>query len=171
MNNQISDERLRAEVAAIDAAISDRGVAERDCGLPLDQRIDNILVDLKQCRFDLAASEMENAKLRAQLQADDERAWETLGRPEGTHETTNVQRLCAEVEQIKADRDSLLRIIGDSFMNLHIPHSAMAFDGRNLTPHAEESARASEIYRTERDAARADLREATELLARHKETP
>ena len=97
----------RAEVAAVEAAICDRGVSERDCGLPLAERVDHILLDLKQCRFDLAASEMENAKLRAQLHADDQRAWEALGKPEGTYTTTNVQRLCAEVERL---RDMLSRL-------------------------------------------------------------
>lgn len=43
----------------------------------------------------------EIAKMRAQLQADDQRAWEALGRPGGTHDTTNVQRLCAEVERLR----------------------------------------------------------------------
>lgn len=77
----------------------------------------------------------------------------------------DVERLRGEVDQIKADQCSLLRIIGDSFLHLHIPHSAMAFDGRNLTPHAEESARASEIYRTERDAARAEEERLRGMLA------
>ena len=45
----------------------------------------------------------ERDAARAQLHADDQRAWEALGRPEGTHETTNVQRLCAEVERLRAD--------------------------------------------------------------------
>ena len=37
----------------------------------------------------------------AQLHADDQRAWEALGKPEGTYDTTNVQRLCAEVERLR----------------------------------------------------------------------
>jgi outer membrane murein-binding lipoprotein Lpp len=102
----------RAEVATVDAAISDRGVSERDCGLPLAKRVDNLILDLKQCRFDLAAAEMENAKLRAQLQADDQRAWESLGKPEGTHDTTNVQRLCAEVERLRSDMREAVELLG-----------------------------------------------------------
>lgn len=55
------------------------------------------------------------------------------------------------------ERDALLRIINESFMHLHIPASTMAFDGRNLTPHAEEAGRAAMVLRAERDEARAEL--------------
>ena len=44
----------------------------------------------------------ERDAARAQLHADDQRAWETLGKPEGTYDTTHVQRLCAEVEQLRS---------------------------------------------------------------------
>ena len=49
--------------------------------------------------------------VRAQLQADDQRAWETLGKPAGTYETTNVQRLCAEVERMRADMREAVELL------------------------------------------------------------
>ena len=49
------------------------------------------------------------------------------------------------------ERDYLLRIINDSFLSLHAPHSRLAFDGKNLTPHVQDAARTAETYRIERD--------------------
>ena len=120
---------------------------------------------------------------------------------EPPHLPDHVRAIVQERDAARADRDILLRIIGDSFLSLHIPHSSLAFDGRNLTPHAEESARTSEIYRAQLQAddqrawealgrpegtydttnvqrlcaeverLRADLREAMELLMAHGEPP
>lgn len=111
MNNQISDERLRAEVEGLRAEL--RRMSEW---------------------YRMVVAEVE--RLRAQLQADDERAWETLGRPEGTYDSTNVQRLCAEVERLKDD----------------------AARWHNLLPVYEDAEQ-------EVKQLRADLREAMELLA------
>lgn len=52
------------------------------------------------------------------------------------------------------DRDALLRIINDTFLSLHIPGSAKAFDGRNLVVHAQDSAEVAMVLRAERDEAR-----------------
>ena len=79
---------------------------------------------------------------RAQLQADDQRAWETLGKPEGTHDTTNVQRLCAEVERLRAR-------VG------WLDHLDTA-EGRAM--------HASEVLRVASEELHADLREALSLL-------
>ena len=51
---------------------------------------------------DLYETEQELRAARAQLHADDQRAWESLGHPEGAYETTHVQRLCAEVQRLRA---------------------------------------------------------------------
>lgn len=36
---------------AIDKAIGDRGICERDCTLPLPERVNNIINDLKECEW------------------------------------------------------------------------------------------------------------------------
>ena len=51
--------------------------------------------------------------LRAHLRADDQCAWEALGKPEGTHETTNVQRLCTEVERLRSLIRQYIQAIDD----------------------------------------------------------
>ena len=60
----------------------------------------------------------ERDAVRAQLQADDQRAWETLGKPEGTHDTTNVQRLCAEVERLRADMREAVELLESASPNM-----------------------------------------------------
>lgn len=83
--------RLWAEVAEIDDVIGGRGVPERDCTLPLPERVDNIIVELKNWRHSSATEAMENEKLRAEnerllavrdqlhnwrvMEQDDGRAW------------------------------------------------------------------------------------------------
>ena len=62
---------------------------------------------------DLYETEQELRAARAQLHADDQRAWETLGKPEGTYSTTNVQRLCAEVERLRADMREAVELLND----------------------------------------------------------
>ena len=57
----------------------------------------------KGLREDMQRLREERDVARAQLHADDQRAWESLGKPEGTYSTTNVQRLCAEVERLRAE--------------------------------------------------------------------
>ena len=44
----------------------------------------------------------EIKQLKEQLIHDDNRAWEALGKPEGTYDTTNVERLCKQTEANKA---------------------------------------------------------------------
>lgn len=90
--------------------------------------------------------------LRAQLHADDQRAWEALGKPEGTHDTTNVQRLCAEVEHLRGIIDDIESESG---------HCHFLDDEEHEPPHLPDHVR--DIVQA-RDAARADLREAMELL-------
>lgn len=51
----------------VDRAISDRGVAERDCSLPIGERVANIIGELKQWRHECATEAMENEKLRAEV--------------------------------------------------------------------------------------------------------
>lgn len=60
-------DEARADLAAVDAAIADRGVPERDCRLPLATRVDNIIGELKEWRHDAATEAMENEALRADL--------------------------------------------------------------------------------------------------------
>lgn len=43
-------DEARSELKAIDDVIADRGVPERDCTLPLPQRVDNIIAELKTWR-------------------------------------------------------------------------------------------------------------------------
>jgi hypothetical protein len=52
-------------------------------------------------REDMQRLRAERDAARAQLHADDQLAWQTLGKPEGTYSTTNVQRLCDEVERLR----------------------------------------------------------------------
>ena len=71
----------------------------RDCG----RRRGAIRAELEsrlEGQPEIAKMRIERDAARSQLQADDQRAWEALGRPDGTHETSNVQRLCAEVERL-----------------------------------------------------------------------
>ncbi len=63
----------------------------------------------------------------------------------------------AASDRLMAERDALIRNINDAFLSLNIPNSTMAFDGRNLLPHAVESARYAEEMRIERDKALADV--------------
>lgn len=58
----------RAEVAAVEAAICDRGVSERDCSLPLAKRVDNLIVDLRTWSLSYAQTVMENERLRAEVE-------------------------------------------------------------------------------------------------------
>jgi hypothetical protein len=102
----------------------------------------------------------ERDAARAQLQADDQRAWESLGKPEGTYDTTNVQRLCAEVERLRGIIDDVESESG---------HCHFLNDEEHEPPHLPDHVRA---IVQERDAARADLREAMELLrASRKDRP
>ena len=102
----------------------------------------------------------ERDAARALLQADDQRAWEALGKPEGTHDTTNVQRLCAEVERLRGIIDDVESESG---------HCHFLNDEEHEPPHLPDHVRA---IVQERDAARADLREAMELLrASRKDRP
>lgn len=48
----------------------------------------------------------ELQRLKEMLYKDDQLAWEALGRPEGTYPTSNVERLCEEVDRLKKERDS-----------------------------------------------------------------
>lgn len=124
MSNKITDERLReiassnplvlaicaqmgepswADVRAIAAEL----IAARARVAELEQQPPMALVDLgvgvnwAGLREDMQRLRAERDAVRAQLHADDQRAWEALGKPEGTHDTTNVQRLCAEVERLR----------------------------------------------------------------------
>ena len=56
--------RARATEAAIDEAIGDRGVPERDCRLPIAERVSNIISELKEWRHDygVAASNLERSE-------------------------------------------------------------------------------------------------------------
>lgn len=47
----------------------------------------------------------EIKQLEEQLMQDDNRAWEALGKPEGTYDTTNVERLCNQIESLKNELD------------------------------------------------------------------
>lgn len=57
--------------------------------------------DMQRLRAERDAACADVERLRAQLHADDQRAWEALGKPEGTYDTTNVQRLCKEVSLLR----------------------------------------------------------------------
>lgn len=63
----------------------------------------------------------------------------------------------AAARRAEEDRDALIRNINDAFQSLNTPHSTLAFDGRNLLPHAEELARYAEAMRIERDKALSDV--------------
>ena len=60
-------EKLRSELAAVDYAIADRGVPDRDCTLSLPERVDNIIVDLKSWRHYYGEEVVVSEKLRAEL--------------------------------------------------------------------------------------------------------
>ena len=42
------------QLAEVSSAIADRGVYERDCTLPIGARVDNVILDLRESRHDLA---------------------------------------------------------------------------------------------------------------------
>lgn len=67
------------------------------------------------------------------------------------HVLRELEALDKAKNELIDERDHLLRIINDSFLSLHAPHSRLAFDGKNLTPHVQEAARTAETYRIERD--------------------
>lgn len=59
---------LRAELAAIDKAIVDRGVCERNCNAPLPERVDALIVEQRSAEYWRASAKLlmdENASLRA----------------------------------------------------------------------------------------------------------
>lgn len=56
-----------AELSAIDKSIMDRGVCERDCTLPLAQRVDNLIVDLRTEEHEWATQQVRMAKLQSML--------------------------------------------------------------------------------------------------------
>jgi hypothetical protein len=145
MSNKITDERLReiassnplvlaicaqmgepswADVRAIAAEL----IAARARVAELEQQPPMALVDLgvgvnwAGLREDMQRLRAERDAVRAQLHADDQRAWEALGKPEGTHDTTNVQRLCAEVERLRADMREAVELIAQVNEN-HMPHA------------------------------------------------
>lgn len=155
-----------------------------DCAHGLDlQRIRDDLQSLNDCRKD-------NKRLRAQMHADDQRAWETLGRPEGTFSATNVQRLCAEVERMRGIIDDIEVESGyGHFLNdeqhepPHLPDHVRAIVQERDAARAEverlrsrvgwlnhldtpegRAMHATEAARVENEQLRADLREAMELL-------
>lgn len=92
---EVVDERdaARAEVERLRNHIDSAGTG-------FNVALGAIRLSLEQADKDRDALRAEVERLRAQLHADDHRAWEALGRPEGTYDTTNVQRLCAEVERL-----------------------------------------------------------------------
>lgn len=52
---------------AIDNVIADRGVPERDCALPLPQRVDNIIVELKNWRHWYGEAEIRAENAEAEI--------------------------------------------------------------------------------------------------------
>lgn len=130
--------------------------AEDEMVASVVKRAREMLDELDALRAHVAernAAVRERDAARAQLHADDQRAWEALGKPHGTYETTNVQRLCAEVERL---RDMLARLC------IAVEHSAPGYG----------------VYEDWGDICDGDLLalrermiEAKALLAKHKETP
>ncbi len=55
--------KAEAELAAVDAAIADRGVPERDCSLPLPERVSNIISELKNWRHEAGTAQAEVERL------------------------------------------------------------------------------------------------------------
>lgn len=60
--------RRAAEYDKVDAAIADRGVPERDCRLPLPERVDNLIVELKNWRHECAVLSMRE-EVQAKIDA------------------------------------------------------------------------------------------------------
>lgn len=58
--------------------------------------------EVKELKQKILELQGHNKQLRQQLEQDDLRAWEALGKPEGTYDTTNVERLCKQIEANKA---------------------------------------------------------------------
>ena len=153
MANRITDERLRemadgwlcsmAEcLAAFAELLAARAEVERlreQLAHPPMQMVDiaalpnlqGILDDLKSLK-DCRKTNYDN----------ENRAWEALGKPEGTHDTTNVQRLCAEVERLRGELREAVELL---------------YTMRNVKLSLDDFGRINE---------RTDA-----LLARHKETP
>lgn len=103
---KITDERLR-EIVADDAKYFPWSLA-RELAIELLAARQKIRADaehlptIASLTQDLYETEQELAAIRAHLHADDQRAWEALGKPEGTYDTTNVERLCKQIEANKA---------------------------------------------------------------------
>ena len=102
---------------------------------------------------DVRAIAAELRAARAQLHADDQRAWEALGKPEGTHDTTNVQRLCAEVDRLR---------LAIFFGGCSAVHAASLSEAGGEW--AVKAVQDLDGLRAEVERLRADLREAMELL-------
>lgn len=90
-------DRLHIELAAIDTAISDRGVAEKDCTLPLAERISNIISELKEWRHKCSVAEAENERLLALTSEFNE---VSIGLDEST---ASLKRVLADNERLRAN--------------------------------------------------------------------
>lgn len=64
--------RARSTEKAIDQAIADRGVPERDCRLPIAERVSNIISELKEWRHDygVAAMNLERSEAARRVITD-----------------------------------------------------------------------------------------------------
>lgn len=130
----IEREEARAEVAA---AREHMGVVQS----ALDA------AHLEEVEDELGGLRAEIRRLDGVIDDIEERAWKALGEPEGTHDTTNVQRLCAEVARL---RDMLALLC--AAVDYSAPRYGVDEDWADL------------------DTLRLRMDEAKALLAKHKET-
>lgn len=123
-------------------------------------RLDGDLLRCIDCNRGIVASRMDEDFVHApscKSRTTGGRPWAALQGILAGPLVDMLKSATAELAAVKAERDALIRNINDAFLSLNIPHSTLAFDGRNLLPHAEESARYAEAMRIERDKALSDV--------------
>ena len=126
---------------------------------PDSRDINRLLADLDAAEADVVSMRNEGEEMAGQVMQRFAELEAQRDRAESELDAERRMRVEAEAasDRLMAERDALIRNINDAFLSLNIPNSTMAFDGRNLLPHAVESARYAEEMRIERDKALADV--------------
>ncbi len=89
----------------IDGVIADRGVPERDCTLPLEDRVDNIIVELKTWRHEAAVNALRVVKV--ERERDDARAEVERLKAGGCARDQRTTQFCAEAVALQRENERL----------------------------------------------------------------